>query len=276
VTPPPRGGNGGWSSERTTLPNGTGYVSNVDGHGGDAINGVVIHLPTDATTSWDLAEALDRYKGDHPSLAPPGWIDQDDPEHTVMGIMAAYYAKYIKWNSTDEVKYGREVLYLHGINGDLAQDNMFAFAPVEELNVNEGGVSVAVPEGVMGAEPEPEMPAGVSVDGPAVNANAGVGLSNDLRSAQAANPLLESLSQIGQLPSNYVNKTTAEAHGWEPGKALWPKMPGKQIGGDVFRNDDNVVPNASGRTWYEADVGLVGDMKRKNQPERGCCIPTMA
>ena len=41
--------------------------------------------------------------------------------------------------------------------------------------------------------------------------------------------------------------------------------PGKQIGGDVFENTTNVLPSKSGRTWFEADVGLNNKMSRSNQ-----------
>ncbi|TKJ70342.1 hypothetical protein PspCFBP13508_17450 [Pseudomonas sp. CFBP13508] len=38
------------------------------------------------------------------------------------------------------------------------------------------------------------------------------------------------------------------------------------MGGDIFYIDTNVLPSASGRTWYEADVGLSSTMSRSNQP----------
>ncbi|GIF24529.1 RHS repeat-associated protein [Actinoplanes tereljensis] len=104
------------------------------------------------------------------------------------------------------------------------------------------------------------------ISGGAANVNAGVGLSNDLRTAEAANPLVESLRSSGSLPSNYVTKTQAEAAGWEPGKALWNHVPGGQIGGDTFENTTNILPSAAGRSWFEADVGLIGSMRRAKQP----------
>ena len=83
-----------------------------------------------------------------------------------------------------------------------------------------------------------------------------------LRTTEAANPLVDSLKTTGQLPSNYVTKAEAQAAGWKPGKALNNSVPGAQIGGDVFQNTTGVVPNASGRVWYEADVGLSSTMSR--------------
>lgn len=54
-------------------------------------------------------------------------------------------------------------------------------------------------------------------------------------------------------------------NGWQPGKALNNTNPGGQLGGDVFANSTNVLPSASGRIWYEADVGLANTMSRSNQ-----------
>lgn len=87
-----------------------------------------------------------------------------------------------------------------------------------------------------------------------------------LSAAEAANPLMESLRTTGKLPSNYVTKAQAGAAGWEPGKAVGNKVPGGQIGGHIFENADNLLPNAAGRTWYEADVGISNMMKRSKQP----------
>jgi Flp pilus assembly pilin Flp len=90
-------------------------------------------------------------------------------------------------------------------------------------------------------------------------------LKEVLRVAELANPLVESLRETGRLPPHYLTKALAEAAGWKPGKALWNSAPGAQIGGDVFQNTTGIVPAAPGRVWYEADVGLVGNMGRNKQ-----------
>jgi hypothetical protein len=87
-----------------------------------------------------------------------------------------------------------------------------------------------------------------------------------LSTAEAANPLIESLRATGKLPGNYVTKEQAATAGWEPGKALGNKISGARIGGDVFENADGLLPSAGGRTWYEADVGINNMMKRSKQP----------
>jgi filamentous hemagglutinin len=68
----------------------------------------------------------------------------------------------------------------------------------------------------------------------------------------------------GQLPRNYVTKAEAYAQGWQEGKAVNNYVAGGQIGGDVFRNSDGLLPLAPGRTWYEADIGLSNIMARGN------------
>ena len=91
-------------------------------------------------------------------------------------------------------------------------------------------------------------------------------LNQSLQVAERAKPAIESLRNTGKLPSNYVTKSEATSAGWKPGKALKNSVPGGQIGGDIFRNSNSIVPSASGRIWYEADIGLVSTMKRSKQP----------
>jgi hypothetical protein len=93
-----------------------------------------------------------------------------------------------------------------------------------------------------------------------------IGLAYNLGAAQAANPVVDSLRNTGELPSNYVTKQEAYAAGWSEGKALGNYIPNGQIGGDEFKNTNNVVPSAPGREWYEADIGLTPMMTRAKQP----------
>lgn len=87
-----------------------------------------------------------------------------------------------------------------------------------------------------------------------------------LKVAELANPLLESLRLTGRLPPNFHTKLDAAANGWAPGKALNNYIRGGQIGGDVYQNTTGLVPSAPGRIWYEADVGLNNTMSRGKQP----------
>ncbi|WP_162489391.1 ribonuclease domain-containing protein [Streptomyces olivochromogenes] len=60
-----------------------------------------------------------------------------------------------------------------------------------------------------------------------------------------------------------MTKAQAKAAGWEPGKALGNKIPGAQMGGDVFDNLDGLLPSSPGRTRHEADIGIDNMMKIK-------------
>lgn len=96
------------------------------------------------------------------------------------------------------------------------------------------------------------------------NAASYAGLKLDLKTTEAANDVIESLKTTGQLPSYYVSKMNAYSAGWSEGKAVNNYVPGGQIGGDVFRNSDGLLPSAPGRTWFEADIGLNNTMSRGN------------
>lgn len=87
-----------------------------------------------------------------------------------------------------------------------------------------------------------------------------------LKVTELANPLVESLRATGSLPKNFVTKAEAALKGWQPGKALGNSVPGGQLGGDIFANSTKVLPEATGRVWFEADVGLSAAMSRAKQP----------
>ncbi|MFD7881910.1 RHS repeat-associated core domain-containing protein [Streptomyces bauhiniae] len=139
-------------------------------------------------------------------------------------------------------------------------------------------VAVVVGEGCLVAAPVcaaeiAEMATGGASGGSAVvasgaaSAAAGAALARDLRTAELANDTVVSLRTTGKLPGNYVTKGEAAAQGWKPGKALGNKIPGAQLGGDVFENSGEVqLPSADGRTWYEADIGINPSMTRAKQP----------
>ena len=59
----------------------------------------------------------------------------------------------------------------------------------------------------------------------------------------------------GKLPGNFITKSQARSYGWRKG-ALEPYAPGKCIGGDVFRNQEGLLP--AGHTYYECDIDTLG------------------
>ncbi|WP_406458757.1 hypothetical protein OG782_00120 [Streptomyces sp. NBC_00876] len=139
-------------------------------------------------------------------------------------------------------------------------------------------VAVAVGEGcliaapVCAAEITEALTGGASggsaiVGGGALSAAGAAALKTDLATAELANGAVTSLRTTGKLPDYYVTKSEAMAQGWKRGKALGNRIPGAQLGGDVFENTGEVkLPSASGRTWYEADIGIDSSMTRPKQP----------
>lgn len=60
---------------------------------------------------------------------------------------------------------------------------------------------------------------------------------------------------LGKLPDNYVTKAEAKKAKWKNHKGnLSEVLPGKMIGGGIYKNADNKLPDDAGRIWYEADI----------------------
>lgn len=65
-----------------------------------------------------------------------------------------------------------------------------------------------------------------------------------------------------QLPNEYVSKEYAEDAGWDKKRGnLRDVLPGKTIGGDIYRNENEKLPVAKGRIWYEADINYTGGFR---------------
>ena len=59
----------------------------------------------------------------------------------------------------------------------------------------------------------------------------------------------------GTLPDNFLTKSEARQLGWDSSQNYVSDVaPGYSIGGDRFGNYEGVLPDASGRKWYEADA----------------------
>lgn len=69
------------------------------------------------------------------------------------------------------------------------------------------------------------------------------------------------LVQYHRLPSNYMTKKEARLEGWEGG-ALNRTVSGKCIGGDVFGNYEQLLPEKDGRTYHECDIDTLGESSR--------------
>ena len=70
----------------------------------------------------------------------------------------------------------------------------------------------------------------------------------------------------GKVPSNYVTKTKARKAGWVNTKGnLWDVLPGKSIGGGGYNNDDEALPDAPGREWFECDIDYEGGFRNEKR-----------
>ena len=66
------------------------------------------------------------------------------------------------------------------------------------------------------------------------------------------------LHSFEELPPNFVTKKEAGQQGWDAGEDLSKILPGCSIGGDRFGNFEGLLPEASGRQYYECDVNYTG------------------
>lgn len=69
----------------------------------------------------------------------------------------------------------------------------------------------------------------------------------------------EYIDLYGELPANYLTKKEARELGWVANEGnLWEVAPDMSIGGDYFGNFEELLPEASGRDYYEADIEYEG------------------
>lgn len=62
----------------------------------------------------------------------------------------------------------------------------------------------------------------------------------------------------GALPNSYISEAEAEAQGWKKWLGnLAEVLPGRMIGGKIYRNRDHRLPESDGRIWHEADFDYV-------------------
>ena len=69
------------------------------------------------------------------------------------------------------------------------------------------------------------------------------------------------LYTYGYLPQNFITKNDARALGWSGG-GLDDYAYGKCIGGDRFGNNEGLLPEASGRQYYECDIDTLHEDSR--------------
>lgn len=74
------------------------------------------------------------------------------------------------------------------------------------------------------------------------------------------------IKKHGKLPDNYITKKEARKLGWKSEKGnLADVLPGKSIGGDVYKNAEGKLPSLPGRVWYEADINYTSGYRGKER-----------
>lgn len=72
------------------------------------------------------------------------------------------------------------------------------------------------------------------------------------------------LKYYGKLPKYYLTKQAAKANGWRAAIGnLAEVVPGKMIGGDIYKNKNGHLPKAEGRIWYEADINYTNGYRNR-------------
>ena len=64
------------------------------------------------------------------------------------------------------------------------------------------------------------------------------------------------LHTYGHLPSNYITTEEAKELGYDESQVnLGQVAPGKSIGGDVYENEEGMIPVEEGLSYYQCDIG---------------------
>ncbi len=67
------------------------------------------------------------------------------------------------------------------------------------------------------------------------------------------------------LPDYYIHIDDLKALGWRYGKVPAKYAPDKMVFGGIYRNDDNHLPDAPGRVWYEADLNYYAGKRNRHR-----------
>lgn len=68
------------------------------------------------------------------------------------------------------------------------------------------------------------------------------------------------------MPDYYITKAKAKQLEWVAIKGNLSKvLPNKMIFGGEYFNDDDKLPSANGRKWYEADINYTGGYRNNDR-----------
>lgn len=74
------------------------------------------------------------------------------------------------------------------------------------------------------------------------------------------------VKNTGKLPSHYITKQQARQLGWISFLGNLDQVaPGKSIGGEIYQNRNEHLPQAIGRTWFEADINYDSGIRNSHR-----------
>lgn len=73
------------------------------------------------------------------------------------------------------------------------------------------------------------------------------------------------LKNYGVLPDYYVTDEEAKKQGWKQGKSPAKYLPDTMITMGEYLNEDNHLPDAPGRIWYEADINYYEGRRNRHR-----------
>lgn len=74
------------------------------------------------------------------------------------------------------------------------------------------------------------------------------------------------LYYLNRLPNYYISRQEARQLGWRAWKGnLATVLPGKTLGGDIYKNGEEKLPSMPGRIWYEADINYTDGYRNRQR-----------
>ena len=73
------------------------------------------------------------------------------------------------------------------------------------------------------------------------------------------------LKHNGKLPDYYISREDLYALGYKWGKPPRKYAPGMMVYGGIYENENNHLPSAPGRVWYEADINYYEGQRNRHR-----------
>ena len=73
------------------------------------------------------------------------------------------------------------------------------------------------------------------------------------------------IKQFDELPAYYITEAEIRTLGWRNGKPPARYAPGKMITMGIYLNENQHLPTAPGRIWYEADINYYSGKRNRHR-----------